>query len=130
MEQIKVAIIVAEPTFKRGLSLLLKEFEYVEVVAECFEAENLMKSKFTPDIIILDTATPINKGLETAKIIKNHYPDSKIIILTIYAELYLSRIVEGNKINGLLTKPVSLERLGNAIRVVASGNKYFIRNNS
>ncbi len=130
MEQIKLAIIVADPTFKRGLSLLLKEFAFVEIVAECFEADNLINGTATPDLIILDTATPINKGLETAKKLKNHYPDSKIIILTIYAELYLSGIVESNTINGLLTKPVSLDRLGKAIRVVASGDKYLIENDT
>jgi DNA-binding NarL/FixJ family response regulator len=49
------------------------------------EAINIIE-ELPPDLVLMDMRMPVMDGLETTKIIKQNWPQIKIIILTIHSE--------------------------------------------
>lgn len=77
------------------------------------EALNILKNKRI-DLILLDIMMPGMRGTTVAKIIKDRYPDIKIMVVTAYPE-------EGRKISqemvleGLFIKPLGTQELYNRL---------------
>ena len=73
-----------------------------------------------PDILITDIRMPFMDGLELSRRVKTELPDTRIIILSGYAEFEYAK--EGLKIgvSEYLTKPINSEELLHCIDVVAA----------
>ncbi len=66
-----------------GLINSLDDFEVVEVMKNGQELVNHFKDKKpTPEIILLDIRMPVMDGIETMAWLKDHYPDQKVLALT------------------------------------------------
>ena len=74
--------------------------------------------------MILDISLPHLDGLEAAKIIRQQYPEIKILILTMHRERhYFSRAQEIG-VHGYLLKEEADTDLNSAIRTILQGNSY------
>lgn len=81
--------------------------------------------KYTPDIIITELDLPDSNGVIATKMIKEKYPDVKIIVLTtheIEEEVDLC-ITAG--VLGYILKDCSFETIKDAITVVSLGGRWF-----
>lgn len=120
---IKIAITDDHTMFRKGISSLLKDREDMEVA---FEAENgrelLHKLKENPvDLVLLDLQMPVLSGQETCFLLKEEFPDVKIIILTFSVSSQEITTAIKNGADGYYTKNSNPSELIKAIQNVHLG---------
>lgn len=86
-------------------------------VAEAIEAA----TKFTPDVVIMDVRLPDGSGVEACRSIREAHPDTKVIMLTSYAddEALFASILAGAA--GYLLKQTRGQAVADAVIAVAAG---------
>ena len=102
---------------RQGLGRLLEEQSDLKIVGEAtngnIAVEQAMNLK--QDIVIMDIAMPRMNGIEAAKRIRKQLPETKILILSMYAhEHYIHELLETG-VSGYLLKDSSGRDIINAI---------------
>ncbi|TNF48424.1 MAG: response regulator transcription factor [Bacteroidetes bacterium] len=123
---IKVGIAEDQEIFRKGLRMLLDSFENISVIHEAENGQILldMIESDTPDVVILDYSMPVLGGIPTAKRIRDVYPTTKIIILSMYdEEEFIENAIE-NGVNCYLSKDDDLNELESAIKGVMTNHYY------
>lgn len=123
----KLLIIDDHRLFNDGLKSLLINEPFFTQIDQLYDSREVLNHLQLIDIniILLDFNMPHANGLEiTTKIIQN-YPQQKIIILSMYADL--SQIEQFKKAGakGYLLKTVDITELSDAIQKVNRGQLYF-----
>ncbi len=85
----KVRVLIAEdrPRSRRGLRALLTTYPGIEVVGEAGdgrEAVRLVK-QYRPDAVVMDAKMPMMDGLTATSLIKRRWPETRVIVLTMYS---------------------------------------------
>jgi len=81
-------IVEDNPHARQALMALLSLQEGVQLTLEAsngLEAVNTIKEQ-VPDLVLMDMRMPVMGGLEATRIIKQNWPQVKIVMLTIYSE--------------------------------------------
>ncbi|MEL6133195.1 MAG: response regulator transcription factor, partial [Bacteroidota bacterium] len=96
---IRVAIADDETLFREGLKQLIDGFERITVIQEATDGKDLIESldaaETLPDVLLLDLNMPSMTGIEATKIIKDKYPNLRIIILsTHFNKAFILNMVE------------------------------------
>ncbi|MEJ2599839.1 MAG: response regulator transcription factor [Anaerolineales bacterium] len=106
-----------------GLKALLDRHPNFEVVAEAATAREAVErvEAFQPDVVVMDIRLPGGSGIEACEEITQRFPDSKVIMLTSYAEdeMLFSAIRAGAA--GYVLKQIGGEDLMRAIEAVGRG---------
>lgn len=106
-----------------GLKSILEMAEDMKVVAESLTGKDAlpMIEAYQPDIVLMDINMPDMNGIEVTKVIKEKYPEIKVLILTMHShdEYFMSAIREGA--NGYLLKDAPSDQVVDAIRTVIKG---------
>lgn len=129
MEQNTIHILIADDhkLFRDGIKALLGKYPDMTVVGEAADGNqlvNLAREK-KPDVILADLTMPGTSGLEAIPLIRQEFPEVRIIMLTMHEEgNYIVKSLESGA-NGYLMKNVDEEELIKAIRTVYAGEKYF-----
>jgi two-component system, NarL family, response regulator DegU len=122
----KIAIIDDHQLFREGVKRILDFEPNFEVVAEGddgSEALNLVET-YHPDVVIMDINMPKINGVEATRELIEHYPDSKVLILSIHDdENYVSHALKTGA-TGYLLKEMDADALIDAVKVVADGGSY------
>jgi diguanylate cyclase (GGDEF)-like protein len=107
-----VLVIDDEAAFRETLRDFVESFGYLCTEAKSAHAAlDLMKKTHFP-IVISDIVMPEIDGLELLGIIKEHYPEVDVLIITGHQHEYPPiRILEAGA-SDLLTKPFTIEQLG------------------
>lgn len=97
------------------------EFKVVGVVAD---GRALLEAvpRLHPDIVIADVAMPLLNGIDAARDILAHHPESKIIFFTMHSEVAYANAALAAGASGYVLK--SGEELIKAIRAVLNGRTY------
>jgi len=102
---------------------LLEQYPQYEVVAEAGSAKEAVTQveTYRPDIVLMDIRLPGKSGIDACEEIKRNTPDTKIIMLTSYAEdeMLFSAIKAGA--SGYILKQIDSEGLIKSIEAVARG---------
>ncbi len=110
-----------------GIRSLLKNIEGIHVIGEALngkEAWAILTQK-PVDIIILDIEMPIMNGIELTHIVKQKYPDIKILILTMYdTPSFVQQAIE-IEADGYILKNRGSEELEAALTALTNGEEYF-----
>jgi two-component system, chemotaxis family, chemotaxis protein CheY len=82
----------------------------------CVQAENgkngiALAKQITPDVITLDLSMPVMSGLEAASELRKIFPDTPIILFTLYGETLSQTDVSDAGVSLVLSKTVSLSTL-------------------
>lgn len=122
------SIIIADdhPLLLKGLNDFLKErgFNIVGSGNDGMEAYNII-SRTNPDIAILDIQMPVMSGIEIAKKCSIHFPNTKIVFITLYKERELYQEAKTLNIYGYILKEFALEEIENCLKNVANGEQYY-----
>ena len=120
MEIAKVIIVDDHIIFRKGLSATLNEIDFVKVVGEASngnELLDLLKNQ-DADIILMDIKMPGMDGVEATKKVSLKYSHIKVIALTMFEEIsYFNKMIEAGAAGFLLKKTTS-EELERAINMV------------
>ncbi len=123
MRGVRVLIIHRNRLFREGLAFVLAQQPDVIVVGAVACAAEILQDfqRLRPDIVILDLALPDREGLVESRLIRQSWPDSKILMmgLTELQSDVLACIEVGAA--GYLPQEASLEHLLQNIRAVATG---------
>lgn len=82
---------------RRGIVRLLAQEEGIKVCGEASDSANAVQkaAELQPDMILLDISMPGANGLETARVLKQMVPDTKILIVSQHdPKLMLSHSIE------------------------------------
>lgn len=120
---IHVLIVDDQPLIREGLAALLSlrtEVQIVGTASNGEEAYSFVKQN-QPDIILMDIRMPGMNGVDGTKIIKTHFPEIKVLMLTTFndSELIFSALEEGA--SGYLLKDMSTDTIVQAMMTVQSG---------
>lgn len=98
MPTLTIAIADDEALFRKGLKLLIEDYEGLEVILDAEHGQHLLDQLATdilPDILLLDLKMPVLNGIETAKILREKYPSIKIIVLsTHFSKAFILNMIE------------------------------------
>lgn len=87
-EKIRLALADDHNLFRKGVEELIEDFDNMEVVASVANGRELINrlsaAKEQPDVCLLDINMPEMNGFETAKKIKELWPDIKILAVSVY----------------------------------------------
>ena len=85
---LKILLVDDHEVVRLGLKALLSNYPKFEVVSEASNAEEAIRrvNEFKPDVVIMDIRLPGKNGIEATREISKTLPDTKVIILTSYAE--------------------------------------------
>lgn len=123
---IKIGIAEDQTLFRDGLVRLINSFDGIKVVADSENGKVLLDrlNEVTADVVLLDYRMPVLNGLETAKKIKELYPKTSVLILSMYDdEEFIMNAIE-NGANGYLTKNDDAEEIERAIHSCVSTGYY------
>lgn len=123
MAPIRVLIVDDHIVVREGIRAMLQTAEEIEVVGEASDGlEALTKTEeWRPDAVLMDLRMPNLDGLEATRQIKERYPDTSVIMLTMYSdEAFVIDSVRAGA-SGYLMKDASRDLLCHAVRAVTSG---------
>ena len=124
---IKVMIADDQELIRQSLQIVLEMKEGIEVTATAKDGREVIQEvrKDKPDVILMDVRMPEMDGVQCTQIIKEQYPDVKIIILTTFDDdEYVYNALKYGA-SGYLLKGCSLEELSSAIHNVLAGGACF-----
>ena len=86
-------------------------------MSECMEIE--------PDLIILDIRLPELNGLDILRLIKEKFPQIKILIYSGLVDPQSIKNAKCGKADGYIVKSYGLEEIAKAIKAIEAGGTYF-----
>ncbi len=108
---------------RRGLRSLLAERKDLNVVGEASTAKEAVSEalRLRPDVVVMDLRLPDGSGVEACREIRDQAPDTKVIILTSFADedALFSAVMAGAA--GYVLKDLDAARLQDAIVTVGRG---------
>lgn len=111
---------------RAGIRSLLEKIPSVAVVAEAGDGREALAlvKKHRPTLVLMDIAMPELNGLEAVARITKHYPEVKVIILSMHLnEEYVRQAFHAGA-SGYLLKDGSLAEMELAIESVCSGGRF------
>lgn len=112
MKNSKLAIIASDPKYNKGLALLLEDIDGVDIIIKAFYPDSLIKSTYlVPDVIVMDTGNNIRNEVEKARQLMSVFPESKILLLTIFDDTPYLNLIKDSGIHAFIKKPISKKTL-------------------
>ena len=119
----RILLVDDHEVVRLGLKALLERQPHFEVVAEASTARDAVEKveTFSPDVVVMDIRLPGGSGIEACEEIVERFPNSKVIMLTSYAEdeMLFQAIRAGAA--GYVLKQIGGDDLVRAIEAVSRG---------
>ena len=123
MAKQRIVLVDDHEVVRLGLKSLLERHPQFEVVGEAGSAREALDQVAAkePDVVVMDIRLPGTSGIEACEQIVDQYPNTKVIMLTSYAEdeMLFSAIRAGA--SGYVLKQIASEELVKAIEAVGRG---------
>jgi DNA-binding NarL/FixJ family response regulator len=123
---IRILLVDDHAILRDGLRALLSYYPDVEVVGEAGDGLQAIEcvQRLSPDIVLMDIAMPGMNGLEATRHIRQHYPGTRVLVLTQYEDQqYVLPLLQAG-VSGYVLKRALGADLINAVRTVASGESF------
>ncbi|WP_317897930.1 response regulator transcription factor [Aurantibacillus circumpalustris] len=124
---IRVLIADDHQMFIDGIKSLLVNNKRIQIIGEAhngFEVTEFV-NKQKVDLILLDMSMPVMDGMEAMKIVKQKFPDLKIIMLTMFSTRdQIEKLLRAGA-DGYVLKNTGKEELVLAIETVMKGESFF-----
>jgi two-component system, NarL family, response regulator DevR len=123
MSQISVLIVDDHEVVRLGIKALIQQHPNMRVIAEAGSGEQAVEQAVLhrPDVVVMDIRMPGLSGVDACRQITQQLPDTRVVILTTFAEdeLLFSAIRAGA--SGYVLKRIGSDDLVRTIEVVARG---------
>ena len=122
-EKIKVMLVDDEQLIRSGLKIMLETYPDIEVIHQAGNGREAFEccQMEVPDVVLMDIRMPVSTGIKGTKLIKEAYPEVKIVMVTTFQDT--EYIVEAMQYgaSGYLLKDSSYEAIYDGIKVALSG---------
>ncbi len=123
MAKQRILLVDDHEVVRLGLKSLLERHPQFEVVGEASSAREALElvANTHPDVVVMDIRLPGTSGIEACEEITSNYPDTRVLMLTSYAEdeMLFSAIRAGAA--GYVLKQIGGDELVHALEAVARG---------
>lgn len=123
MAQIRVLVADDHEVVRMGVKAMLHQHANIAVIAEASNGEQAVKEalRVKPDVVVMDIRMPGVNGVDACRQIVEVLPDTKVVMLTSFAEddLLFSAIRAGA--SGYVLKRIGNEDLVKTVVAVANG---------
>ena len=113
---------------RNGLASLIRGFGRFDVLFEASDGKDLirkLKTSRRPDIILLDIGMPEMDGYETACYLREHFPDIRVLALTMTdTDSSVARMLK-NGAKGYVLKDIDAHGLEQALDSIADKGSYY-----
>lgn len=126
MSGISVLLADDHALVRSGICLVLRTLEGVQAIAEAEDGQRALElvEALRPDVAMLDISMPKLNGIEAAARIRDRFPHTRVVILSMHAgEAYVAQAFRAGA-SGYLLKDATPVELELALRAVARGETY------
>lgn len=120
---IRVLLVDDHTLFRSGIRSLLQSYPEFEVVGEAGDGREgiHLAAQFRPEVVLLDLNMPGLSGCETARLILEESPESRVLMLTVSEDA--DDLIDTLRVGacGYLLKNIQAETLVSAINTAAQG---------
>jgi DNA-binding NarL/FixJ family response regulator len=125
-EPIRVLIADDHTIVRSGVRLLLNAEADMRVVGEALNGREALQltESLQPDVVLMDIAMPVMDGLEATRQLKERFPQTQVIVLTMHRsdEHFFEMLKAGA--SGYILKAAQPGELVDAVRIVAQGQVF------
>jgi DNA-binding NarL/FixJ family response regulator len=111
---------------REGVKRIIEEDPKLTVVGETGDGLELLRllEETEPDMVLLDISMPGLRGIEAIKIIKQLYPDIKILVLTMHKTKEYLYLAMNDGADGYILKEDANDVLHTAIKTIRHGKTF------
>lgn len=126
-EFITITIADDHPMLRKGVIALFESDPKLKVIDEAANGKELLEKiqERKPDIILLDLEMPVMDGREALIVIKDKFPEVKIIVFTSHFSHELLHYYKEKGVNAYIPKEAALDLLLDAVHSVMEHDCYF-----
>jgi DNA-binding NarL/FixJ family response regulator len=127
--KITIAFADDHEIFRDGLLMLLNSFDNIQVLAAVKNGKDLIRfvEQYQPNVVLTDINMPEMDGIQATKFIRSHFPETKVVALTMYdEEQQIIEMMESGAI-GYLVKDASKEEMFDAILAAHNNVNYYCK---
>jgi DNA-binding NarL/FixJ family response regulator len=123
----KTIIVDDHTLFNDGMSLILKESGLFEVIEQIYDSRQAKTICFSlkPELIIVDYNMPHLNGLEVVKQLNALGSDTKVVIVSMYADKKEIDLFKKEGVDAYITKTTPGTQLIESLKKVMEGEKLF-----
>ena len=126
-KNIKVIVVDDHELFRKGVIMVLKKMDNVEVIGEAGDGKEFlaMLNSHKPDVVFIDIKMPLMNGIEATTQATKRFPELNIIALSMFGEEeYLHKMINAGA-KGFLLKNSSIGEIERAINLVSNGKNCY-----
>ncbi|QUG86944.1 hybrid sensor histidine kinase/response regulator transcription factor [Bacillus nitratireducens] len=122
-EQIRLCIVDDHSFIRESLHTILDGQEDLQVVGMAEDGERAMElcERLKPDVVLMDLEMPNLDGIHATKMIKEKWPDIRVLILSTFQNTERAKEIIRNGADGYLLKSIDSRELTESIRLVYRG---------
>lgn len=126
-DPLKVLIADDQRLYREGIKALLLDEESIDIEVDVNSGAEIMTylQQHPVDIILMDIDMPGMNGIEATRQVKERYPDTRILILSMHDQLEFILEVIRVGASGYVLKDAQNLDLPSAIKALADGNAYY-----
>lgn len=127
-ENITVLLVDDHQIIRDGIKFMLSGLDDITIIGLASNGAEAMEfiAQNTTDIVIMDISMPQMTGIETTKKITEKFPDTKVLILSMYVlEDYIFNAITAGAKGYILKQDTTKEELMLAIRKIYNGKEHF-----
>ncbi|WP_296618404.1 response regulator transcription factor [Marivirga sp.] len=124
---IKLLIADDHEILASGMSSILSNHEDLSILGTVSNGQEVLNflGKNEVDVVIMDLNMPVLNGIEATEIIKKKFPNTKILILSMFdREGYIQNALDVG-VDGYVLKNVSEDEIISAVKRIMEGKTYF-----
>ncbi|GAB4488879.1 MAG: response regulator transcription factor [Thermodesulfovibrionales bacterium] len=127
MTPIRVLIVDDHTIVREGLAVIIGSAHGMRVAGEASDGREALHlaGLLRPDVAVMDIALPALNGIEAARLIRENFPEVKILMLTMYhTSEHIYRSIQAGA-HGYILKESAGAEIVSAIREIMAGKHYF-----
>lgn len=124
---INVLLVEDQAIIRDGIKFIIERDSEIRVTGCAGNGQEALKfcRALQPDLVLMDIVMPICDGIEATRLIKEAYPEIKIIILTTFNDEKKAALAIKNGADGYILKDIEPEELLFTIKSTVKGLRVF-----
>lgn len=124
---IRILLADDHPLIRTGIRATLATEENLTLVGEATDGHETQQLSYElkPDVLLLDLNMPGPPPVETVSYLREHCPETKVIVLTAHNDDIYVRTLVASGVAGYILKDEAIEAVVRAIQAVIQGDGWF-----